>query len=46
MPPKDSDRLSTSQVNALRRWVDGGAPWPSPRRLKQLAAADAWTTRG
>jgi hypothetical protein len=45
MPPRDSDRLSNAQVNALRRWVEGGAPWPSPRRLKQLAAADAWNRK-
>jgi mono/diheme cytochrome c family protein len=28
MPPKDTDRLTAAEVDAIRRWVAGGAPWP------------------
>ena len=27
MPPKDRNRLSTSEVAALRKWIDTGAEW-------------------
>ncbi len=28
MPPKENDRLQPGQIALLRRWIDGGAPWP------------------
>jgi mono/diheme cytochrome c family protein len=28
MPPKENDRLKPEQIELLRRWIDGGAPWP------------------
>ncbi|EMI57792.1 DUF1553 domain-containing protein [Rhodopirellula sallentina] len=28
MPPKESDRLSASQVDAIRKWIRLGAVWP------------------
>ena len=31
MPPK-GDRLSASEVDALTRWIDQGAPWPDDAR--------------
>jgi mono/diheme cytochrome c family protein len=34
MPPKDNDRLAPEDVAAIRSWIDGGAPWPSPRAGK------------
>jgi mono/diheme cytochrome c family protein len=29
MPPKDNDKLAAEQVEWVRRWVAGGAPWPA-----------------
>ena len=31
MPPKENDRLTDEQVEMVRRWIDGGAPWPDER---------------
>jgi mono/diheme cytochrome c family protein len=39
MPPKDNDKLSTEQIAALRQWIAGGLPWPSEKRLQELAAS-------
>jgi mono/diheme cytochrome c family protein len=38
MPPKESDRLTPAQIEAVRRWISGGAPWPDATRRKQLAS--------
>jgi mono/diheme cytochrome c family protein len=27
MPPKDRERLSPEEINALRSWIEAGAPW-------------------
>ncbi|MGE3819711.1 MAG: DUF1549 domain-containing protein, partial [Isosphaeraceae bacterium] len=43
MPPKENDRLSDAEVLAIRDWIDAGAPWPSPRRVAELAKAAAPT---
>ncbi len=29
MPPKDNDKLSGPQVDAIRDWILAGAPWPA-----------------
>ena len=29
MPPKENDKLSTWQVDVIKRWVSLGAPWPN-----------------
>ena len=29
MPPKENDKLSESQLKALEKWIQLGAPWPS-----------------
>ena len=29
MPPKESDRLSASQISKVREWIRLGAPWQS-----------------
>jgi len=42
MPPKENDRLSDGQVESIRRWIAGGAPWPDSVRRTQLAALQAW----
>ncbi len=31
MPPKESERLSKSQVAAFKTWIDAAAPWPAAR---------------
>ncbi|MEZ6059497.1 MAG: PSD1 and planctomycete cytochrome C domain-containing protein [Planctomycetaceae bacterium] len=28
MPPDESDRLNSGEIDVLRRWIDQGAPWP------------------
>jgi mono/diheme cytochrome c family protein len=28
MPPEDSPRLSSDQIEAIKDWIDRGAPWP------------------
>jgi hypothetical protein len=28
MPPKENDKLTTAQVDLLKRWIAAGAPWP------------------
>jgi hypothetical protein len=29
MPPKESERLSAQEIEVVRRWISGGAPWPA-----------------
>lgn len=41
MPPKENDKLTTEQVEWIRQWIAGGAPWPSEERLRELAKAPA-----
>lgn len=40
MPPKENDRLSAEQIQALRRWIALGAPWPSAERQAKIRAAE------
>ncbi|MEQ9411573.1 MAG: PSD1 and planctomycete cytochrome C domain-containing protein [Fuerstiella sp.] len=35
MPPKKNDRLSTEQIDLVRRWISQGAPWPDEAKQKQ-----------
>jgi mono/diheme cytochrome c family protein len=28
MPPKENDKLTAAQVDAIQRWIAAGAPWP------------------
>lgn len=50
MPPKEADRLSIDETEAIRNWIDGGAPWPTPERTRQIYEAYAegtpWKTSG
>ena len=39
MPPKENDKLTAAEVRAVRDWIDGGAPWPSDRRVAEIVAA-------
>ncbi|MCC6356375.1 MAG: PSD1 domain-containing protein, partial [Verrucomicrobiae bacterium] len=36
MPPKENDRLHRDQIDAIRRWIADGAPWPGEPRLSLL----------
>jgi mono/diheme cytochrome c family protein len=38
MPPKENDRLTEAQLDALKKWIDDGAPWPSPERVTELVS--------
>jgi mono/diheme cytochrome c family protein len=39
MPPKENDKLTDAEVKAVREWIDGGAPWPSDRRVAEIVKA-------
>src|SRR5581483_8409586 len=41
MPPKESERLNPDEVEALRRWIAGGAPW-SDRPPVAAALGKGW----
>jgi mono/diheme cytochrome c family protein len=45
MPPKENDKLTPEQVEAVRRWVEAGAPWPSAEKIAELKA-DKWAATG
>ncbi|GIW98293.1 MAG: hypothetical protein KatS3mg111_1626 [Pirellulaceae bacterium] len=36
MPPKENDRLTGEQLEALGRWIDLGAPWPDAQRVERI----------
>jgi len=38
MPPKENDRLTAQQVDAVERWVASGAIWPDAARQQQILA--------
>ena len=42
MPPKENDRLSTEQVDLIRRWIAAGTPWPDESAQKRYREAE-WT---
>jgi mono/diheme cytochrome c family protein len=39
MPPKENDKLTDTEVKAIRDWIDGGAPWPSEQRIAEIVKA-------
>ncbi len=45
MPPKDSDRLSPDQVEAVRTWIRDGAAWPGDERRAEIEKqyAEQWS---
>jgi hypothetical protein len=46
MPPKDRDALVAAEVDAFRRWIAGGAPWPEPKDpWAGTNPADVWAFR-
>ena len=40
MPPKENDRLTPEQCDAVRQWIEAGAPWPDAARRDELLRAD------
>ena len=47
MPPKENDKLSIAQVNYIRDWIAGGAPWPDVKRIAELLQQkDPWAVEG
>ena len=36
MPPKENDRLDEKQIEAIRRWIAVGAPWPGEDRQAEI----------
>jgi Protein of unknown function (DUF1549)/Protein of unknown function (DUF1553)/Planctomycete cytochrome C len=41
MPPKEADKLNAKQVQWVRDWIAGGAPWPDSQRAKLIAETNA-----
>lgn len=41
MPPKEADRLTEQQQWWIRDWINTGAVWPNPQRVKEIQAAYA-----
>ena len=39
--PKDGRPLSTDQIHTLRRWIEGGANWPSEFVIREKSKADS-----
>jgi mono/diheme cytochrome c family protein len=35
MPPKENDRLTTTQINYIEKWILTGAVWPKPETIAQ-----------
>nr|MBI1231804.1 DUF1549 domain-containing protein [Cytophagales bacterium] len=42
MPPKDGDKLSEIDLQIIRDWIDGGAPWPSEERIAAIKMDTEW----
>ena len=40
MPPKENDRLTGEQVETIRRWIAGGAPWPDEMARRKLRSGE------
>src|SRR5262249_48660680 len=36
MPPKENDQLTAAEVQAVKAWIDGGAPWPATERIAAI----------
>ncbi|MCH1497177.1 MAG: DUF1549 domain-containing protein, partial [Rubripirellula sp.] len=45
MPPKESEKLTASELEAIRTWLHSGAAWPSVERQREIQArfAEQWT---
>ncbi|CAN5896042.1 PSD1 and planctomycete cytochrome C domain-containing protein [soil metagenome] len=47
MPPKEANALTLEELDALRSWIEAGAPWPevSPAPDWTTTEADIWSFR-
>ena len=45
MPPKVADRLSAAEIQALRDWVDAGAPWPDDAAVEAIRERESKQVR-
>ena len=45
MPPKENDRLTAEQIEMLRRWIAGAAPWVNPEERDEIAQPDEWNVK-
>jgi len=47
MPPKDNDKLSDIQIDEIKEWIAGGAPWPDEERAGWIrnVAAEKWARK-
>lgn len=36
MPPKESEKLTPEEVATVRKWIEGGAPVPSKKRIAEI----------
>jgi hypothetical protein len=45
--PKSGEKLTAAEVDAIRRWIDAGAPWPDRLTLAEpnTATSDWWSLR-
>ncbi len=45
MPPKDSEKLTEQQLEWVKQWIIGGAPWPDEARTREIqkAHAEKWS---
>ncbi len=41
MPPKDADKLYREQLDWIKEWIAGGAPWPNESEFQSIAIANA-----
>ena len=45
MPPKNSDRLNTGQLAAIKKWIALGAPWPDAQLRAKYSAEQRTETK-
>jgi hypothetical protein len=46
MPPKENDRLSAAEVEAVRKWIAAGAPWPDRKPTAKAGGVTVKTSGG
>ncbi|HKB01466.1 MAG TPA: PSD1 and planctomycete cytochrome C domain-containing protein [Gemmataceae bacterium] len=46
MPPKENDKLSVEQVEAIRVWIAAGALWPDKKAAAKVAGVTVKTSGG
>jgi len=41
MPPKEADKLYVDQIEWIKQWIVGGAPWPDKTKFDAITKANA-----